>query len=217
MSLTPSSLGATTQNYIGRSQYAADAYLNGRVDEFRIYDDALNAAEVAALAAPPPLAASIGLASAGEDSHVTEFEPSRKAATSSGEKVPPSGEWSETFVDGLPVVVRNDTGRTGQLFYYDYLALGAGVIADASGNNFVLSTASHLWQRSNGSHPAVKQQFEAPRVQNNQRPDGFAMSHRHAIDTAISELSGDSDRWCRSLQDELLNDLIGRGNCFTAL
>lgn len=48
MTLTPSSLGATTQNYLGRSQYS-DPYLNGRVDEFRIYAEALSAAEVAAL------------------------------------------------------------------------------------------------------------------------------------------------------------------------
>jgi fibronectin type 3 domain-containing protein len=49
MSLTPSSLGNTTQNYIGRSQYSADPYINGRVDEFRIYNTALSAANVAAL------------------------------------------------------------------------------------------------------------------------------------------------------------------------
>jgi endoglucanase len=50
MTLTPSSLGATTQNYIGKSQFSSDAYLNGRVDDFRIYPDALSAAEVASLA-----------------------------------------------------------------------------------------------------------------------------------------------------------------------
>jgi hypothetical protein len=31
---TPAQLGATTQNWIGRSQYSADPYLNGIVDEF---------------------------------------------------------------------------------------------------------------------------------------------------------------------------------------
>jgi hypothetical protein len=49
MSLTPDSLGATTQNYIGKSQYA-DPYLNGRVDDFRIYSSALSPSEVGALA-----------------------------------------------------------------------------------------------------------------------------------------------------------------------
>ncbi len=50
MSLTPDSLGVTTQNYIGKSQYTWDAYLNGRVDDFRIFSNALSAVEVEALA-----------------------------------------------------------------------------------------------------------------------------------------------------------------------
>ena len=49
MTLKPSSLGATNQNYIGKSQYA-DPYLNGTVDDFAIYDRALSAAEIATLA-----------------------------------------------------------------------------------------------------------------------------------------------------------------------
>lgn len=44
--LHPSSLGVTTQNWIGRSQYADNPYLAGKVDEFRIYNRALGAAEV---------------------------------------------------------------------------------------------------------------------------------------------------------------------------
>ncbi len=51
MTLRPSDLGATTQNWIGRSQYS-DPYLNGRVDDFRLYAGALSATEIAALAAP---------------------------------------------------------------------------------------------------------------------------------------------------------------------
>ncbi len=49
MSLTPDSLGVTTNNYIGRSQYP-DPYLNGHVDDFRIYSSALSPSEVEALA-----------------------------------------------------------------------------------------------------------------------------------------------------------------------
>ncbi|MBW5448850.1 hypothetical protein GE107_22675 [Cohnella sp. CFH 77786] len=45
MTIKPSDLGATTQNWIGRSQYA-DPYLNGKVDDFRVYDRALSASEV---------------------------------------------------------------------------------------------------------------------------------------------------------------------------
>jgi len=42
----PSDLGETTENYLGRSQYAADAYYFGSLDEFRIYDRALSESEI---------------------------------------------------------------------------------------------------------------------------------------------------------------------------
>jgi hypothetical protein len=54
MTLTPSSLGTTANNYIGRSQYSADPYLNGVIDEFRIYGVALSAPEIAATDALGP-------------------------------------------------------------------------------------------------------------------------------------------------------------------
>ncbi|HTL74620.1 MAG TPA: LamG-like jellyroll fold domain-containing protein, partial [bacterium] len=68
MTLSPSSLGSTTQNYLGKSQFA-DPYLNGLVDDFRIYNSALSAAEVFALVYPPP-AAPTGLSATGGDSVV---------------------------------------------------------------------------------------------------------------------------------------------------
>jgi hypothetical protein len=49
MTLNPSSLGTTTLNYIGKSQWS-DPYLNGTIDDFRIYNRALSATEVASLA-----------------------------------------------------------------------------------------------------------------------------------------------------------------------
>jgi hypothetical protein len=51
IALAPWQLGDTTQNWLGRSQYAADPYFNGRMQDLRIYSGALSAAEVAVLAA----------------------------------------------------------------------------------------------------------------------------------------------------------------------
>jgi len=51
MTLTPADLGNTTQDWIGRSQYPGDPYLDGGVDDFQIYDSALSADQIAALAA----------------------------------------------------------------------------------------------------------------------------------------------------------------------
>ena len=55
ITITPSQLGSTTQNSIGRSLYSNDPYLNGKVDDFRIYNGALNAAQIAALVAAYPV------------------------------------------------------------------------------------------------------------------------------------------------------------------
>jgi hypothetical protein len=42
----PSLMGPTTNNYLGKSQYA-DPYFNGSINEFRIYNVALTAAQIA--------------------------------------------------------------------------------------------------------------------------------------------------------------------------
>jgi hypothetical protein len=51
ISLNPSSLGSTTQNYLGKSQYSTDPSLFGSIDDFRIYGGALSAEQLQPLAA----------------------------------------------------------------------------------------------------------------------------------------------------------------------
>jgi hypothetical protein len=51
VSLAPFQFGATTQNWLGRSQYAADPFFNGRLQDMRLYHGALNTEQIAALAA----------------------------------------------------------------------------------------------------------------------------------------------------------------------
>lgn len=48
--LLPKDLGNATQNWLGRSQFAADAYFTGSLDEFRICNRALSEAEIRYLA-----------------------------------------------------------------------------------------------------------------------------------------------------------------------
>src|ERR1035437_9415719 len=51
VSVKPSDLGATTNNYLGRSCYAGDAYLQkSMMTDFRVYNRALSSAEVVSLA-----------------------------------------------------------------------------------------------------------------------------------------------------------------------
>jgi hypothetical protein len=48
--LLPKDMGVTTQNWIAKSQYPADAYYKGALDDFRIYSRALSEGEVRYLA-----------------------------------------------------------------------------------------------------------------------------------------------------------------------
>jgi hypothetical protein len=50
---TPSDLGNTKQNWLGRSQYPADGYFSGALDDFRIYDSTLNQMQIEATMFPP--------------------------------------------------------------------------------------------------------------------------------------------------------------------
>jgi hypothetical protein len=54
VAITPGSIGAgvTTANYLGRSLYSGDRHFNGKIRDFRVYERAINAAEVDQLATP---------------------------------------------------------------------------------------------------------------------------------------------------------------------
>ncbi|MGE5293318.1 MAG: LamG-like jellyroll fold domain-containing protein, partial [Solirubrobacterales bacterium] len=48
--ILPKDIGNTTQNWLGRSQYTADGYFLGSLDDFRIYNRTLSPAEIRYLA-----------------------------------------------------------------------------------------------------------------------------------------------------------------------
>jgi hypothetical protein len=49
MTLHPADLGATMNNFLGRSQFAADPYFAGLIDDFRVYRRALSPEQIGAL------------------------------------------------------------------------------------------------------------------------------------------------------------------------
>lgn len=49
MTIHPSDIGPTTQNWLGRSPFTSDPYFSGSLDDFRIYKRALSAAEIVSL------------------------------------------------------------------------------------------------------------------------------------------------------------------------
>jgi hypothetical protein len=75
MTLHPSDLGKTTQNWIGRSQYP-DPYLNATVDDFQIYDHALSAAEVTTLSGGQAGAGNVASYKFDEDAGPTALDSS---------------------------------------------------------------------------------------------------------------------------------------------
>lgn len=59
----PSDMGVTTQNYLGKSQYSADAYTDHTYDDFKIYDYALSDQDVNNLYTGSPLLLPVNLTS----------------------------------------------------------------------------------------------------------------------------------------------------------
>jgi hypothetical protein len=117
MTLKPSSLGSTTQNYIGKSQWA-DPNLTGSVDDFRIYSRALNATEVAALANPVPPAPA-GLAAVAGNAQVALNW--NAANTATGYKIKrslTSGSGYANIATNASLTFANTGLANGTLYYF---------------------------------------------------------------------------------------------------
>ena len=121
MTLNPSSLGATNNNYLGKSQFS-DPYLNGAVDDFRIIAQALTAPQVAALAAPPAAPASFS-ATRG-DAQASLGWASVSGAVSYNVKRALIFGGPYAFVTNTTATSFTDTGLTnGTTYYYVVTAL----------------------------------------------------------------------------------------------
>jgi len=104
MTLSPSSLGTTTQNWVGRSQYSGDPYLNGAVDDFLIYDRALSLSEVQALA------------SGGSGPTSTPAPTSTPVPTATPGGSSPTYQAEDALVGGGSTIDTNHTGYNGTGF-----------------------------------------------------------------------------------------------------
>jgi hypothetical protein len=119
MTLKPSSLGVTTQNYIGKSQFP-DPLLNGRVDDFRIYNRALSNSEITMLfspsgvvpAAPASLAASSGNGQVGLSWSASAGSTSYRVKRSTANGGP------YTTITNVPALTFTDTAVVNGTRYY---------------------------------------------------------------------------------------------------
>jgi len=117
MTLKPSSLGGTTQNYIGKSQWP-DPNLTGSVDDLRIYSRALSATEVGGLANPVPPAPA-GLAAVAGNTQVTLNW--NAASTATGYKIKrslTSGSGYVNIATNASLAFTNTGLANGTLYYF---------------------------------------------------------------------------------------------------
>ena len=130
MTLTPAGLGATTQNYLGRSQFSSDPYFNGAIDEFQVFARALTAAEVSALAAPPAAPSDL-TATAGNAQVALSWSAISGAGGYSVKRAPSSGGPFATVVTGLNSPAFTDTGLTNGTTYHYVVTAHVGVAESA--------------------------------------------------------------------------------------
>jgi hypothetical protein len=185
MTLALSALGATNQNYIGRSQYGGDGYLNGLVDEFRIYDDALTTAAIANLATPPAGAGSFSLFSTGEESDATSI------LVSNG------------FADDWPVESQPQEESSQANNTFPAVA------------TLHESTGSIVGINRNSDEAALRAHVAARRIQEAWRTSGGFQTGEQARNDAIEELGNDSHRRFKFLDDVLVDELIGQNTLRT--
>lgn len=125
MTLRPSSLGVTTQNWIGRAQFA-DPYLNGRVDDFRIYNRALNSAELGKLRGiTAPVAPTALAAQAGNGQITLRWVPSLGATSYVVKRSNTSGG-PYAIIAAINAASHTDMGLSnGSVYHYVVSALNA--------------------------------------------------------------------------------------------
>ena len=126
ITITPSQLGSTTANYIGKSQWTGDPYMNGRVDDFRIYNGALSAAQIAALVAAypvqPPAPTNVVATAVSANQIALTWSPALRATNYVVKCSTNSGGPYVALVPSVTFTNFSDTGLTGGTTYYYVIA-----------------------------------------------------------------------------------------------
>ncbi|HEX9046233.1 MAG TPA: LamG-like jellyroll fold domain-containing protein, partial [Verrucomicrobiae bacterium] len=127
MTLKPSNLNLTTQNYIGKSQYN-DPYFNGQIDEFRIYNDRLSAGDVATFVTPLVAPLNV-IAGAGDSQVALSWDAATNASSYNIFRSLTSGG-PYTLLTNLPATSFTDTAVTNGVMYY-YVVHAVNVVGES--------------------------------------------------------------------------------------
>jgi regulation of enolase protein 1 (concanavalin A-like superfamily) len=135
--LNPSDLGFTDRNYLGKSQFT-DPYLNGTLDDFRIYAQALGESELAALANPAAGAPTRVAVIPGDAQATLTWSPNA-TTTHTVKRSTTSGGPYDTIAEGVMAIGYTDTGLTNGVTYY-YVVSGTN--AQGSGPDSAEASAT---------------------------------------------------------------------------
>jgi len=151
MSFKPSGMGSTSQNYLGRSQYSSDPYLNGSLDDFRIYTRALSASEISLLAAGPLPAPQNVTATPGSSQINVDWDASTNATSYTVRRSASLGGTYSIVASNLVNSNYTDTGLSdGATWYYTISATGlAGEGTASAPVSATTYTAIENWRLAN--------------------------------------------------------------------
>jgi autotransporter-associated beta strand protein len=143
MTLKPSSLGATTQNWFGRSQYSADPYLTGILDDIRIYNRQLSASEIVSLvnAAAPAQPTALTVTSSGSKNIQLGWTASTGAASYNIKRSTTSGSGYTTIASGNSATSYKDTSIAGGGPYYYIVTAKSGLFESTPSNQVTVLLA----------------------------------------------------------------------------
>lgn len=126
----PADLGNTTQNWLGRSRWANDAYFNGLLDDFRIYNHAMRPNEIAILYSKSFFPPSHILSQAVQDIEIfLKKQNPQKAIEFIEEMIDEYREWTKADESGLAQKL-----LSSELYYY---LVKAEVAASVSKENLM--------------------------------------------------------------------------------
>jgi hypothetical protein len=104
--VVPSDLGQSSNNWLGRSQYSADGYFNGALDDFRIYNYAMSQAEIPETMRGNPLRA---WSPSPADGSTSDVERATPLTWSAGEKASAHDVYFGTDRDAVAGADASDT------------------------------------------------------------------------------------------------------------
>ena len=138
VTISPAALGTTTQNYLGKSQFSADPYFDGNLDDFHLYGNALSASDISALATPLQ---TTGLAATGGSGQISLTWNATNGATGyTLRRSSTSGGAYTTIASDATGTSLVDTGVTPGATYY-YVVTPKNSAGEGANSAAVVATA----------------------------------------------------------------------------